>query len=328
MRPPAFWMQQGDGARGVAPLLLSPFAAVYAACTARHVARPGWRAPVPVICCGNAGVGGAGKTPLALDLGARLAAHGLAVAFLTRGYGGRARAPVRVDPTRHDAATVGDEALLLAACAPTYVSLHRAAAARLALAAGAEVLVMDDGLQHASLVQDVSLLVIDGAVGFGNGRVIPAGPLREPVAAAAGRCRAAVLIGPDAAGARAELPRALPVLAARLAPAPEAAALVGRRVLAFAGIGRPEKFFAMLREAGVLVASCRGFADHHRYSEREVRALLAEADRLGALPVTTPKDAVRLPAPLSASVGVVGVRLVWCDAPAIEALLAEVGCRA
>jgi tetraacyldisaccharide 4'-kinase len=320
MRAPAFWMHQG----GVAPRLLSPFAALYAAFTARRVARPGWRAPVPVICCGNAGAGGSGKTPLALDLGARLAAHGLAVAFLTRGYGGRVRVPVLVDPTRHDAATVGDEALLLAASAPTCVGPDRAEAARLALAAGAQVLVMDDGLQHGSLVKDLALLVIDGAVGFGNGRVIPAGPLREPVAAAAGRCRAAVLIGADAAGARARLPREMPLLAARLAPAPEAAALVGRRVLAFAGIGRPEKFFAMLREAGIVVASCRGFADHHPYSERELRALLAEADRLGALPVTTPKDAVRLPATLRAAVRVVGVRLVWSEPSEIEALLAEV----
>jgi tetraacyldisaccharide 4'-kinase len=168
------------------------------------------------------------------------------------------------------------------------------------------------------------LLVIDGAVGFGNGRVIPAGPLREPIAAAAGRCRAAVLIGTDAARARAQLPRDLPVLAASLAPGPEIASLAAQRVIAFAGIGRPEKFFAMLREAGVVVASCHGFADHHPYSERELRPLLAEAERLGALPVTTPKDAVRLPASLRAAVRVVGVRLVWRDESRIEALLAEV----
>jgi 3-deoxy-D-manno-octulosonic-acid transferase len=323
-RAPTFWTQRA----GMASRLLSPIATVYAASTARRVARPGWRAPVPVICCGNAGVGGAGKTPLALDLGARLAAHGVAVAFLTRGYGARVRSPVRVDPARHDAATVGDEALLLAACAPTFVCPDRAEAARLALAGGARVLLMDDGLQNPSLLKDLSLLVIDGAVGFGNGRVIPAGPLREPVAAAARRCRAAVLIGADANGARAELPPDLPVLTAHATPEAEAAALAGQRVLAFAGIGRPEKFFAMLREAGIAVASCRGFADHHRYSEPELRRLLTEADRLGALPVTTPKDAVRLPAPLRTSVRVVGMRLVWSDPSAIEALLAEVRCLA
>jgi len=320
MKAPGFWTRQGS----VAPLLLSPVAALYAAATARRVARPGWRAPVPVICCGNASVGGAGKTPLALDLGDRLATHGLAVAFLTRGYGGRVRSPVLVDLARHDAATVGDEALLLAASAPTYVGPDRAEAARMAVAAGAQVLVMDDGLQHASLMKDFSFLVIDGAVGFGNGRVIPAGPLREPVAAAAGRCRAAVLIGTDAAGARAQLPNRLPVLAASLAPGPDAASLAAQRVIAFAGIGRPEKFFAMLREAGIVVAACHGFADHHPYSERELRPLLAEADRLGALPVTTPKDAVRLPASLRAAVRVVGVRLVWRDESQIEALLGEV----
>ncbi len=169
MRAPAFW--QSDG---VLPRLLSPLAALVAGATARRVAQPGWRAPVPVVCCGNAGVGGAGKTTLALDLGARLQRRGAAVAFLTRGYGGRVRGTARVGDG-DDAAEMGDEALLLAAVAPTFVGPDRAAGARAAVADGATVLVMDDGLQNPGLVKDLAFLVIDGAAGFGNGRVLPAG---------------------------------------------------------------------------------------------------------------------------------------------------------
>ena len=191
--PPGFW-----GRDGVLPRLLSPLAAVTAAVTAWRVARPGWRAPVPVICCGNVTVGGAGKTTVALDLGARLAARGRAVHFLLRGYGGSVRGPHRV-AAGDTAARVGDEALLLAEVAPTWIGADRAASARAAVAAGAQVLVMDDGLQNPGLHKDLSLLVVDGASGFGNGRVLPAGPLREPVAAGAARCQAAVLIGPDLA---------------------------------------------------------------------------------------------------------------------------------
>jgi tetraacyldisaccharide 4'-kinase len=316
MRAPAFWRRDG-----FLPALLSPLAALYAAATAARVARPGWRAPVPVICCGNATVGGTGKTTLALDLGARLTARGVAVAYLTRGYGGRVTEPVQVQPGRHEARDVGDEALLLAAVAPTFVAADRAAGARAAVAAGARALVMDDGLQNPSLAKFFSFLVIDGAEGFGNGRVIPAGPLREPVAAATARCRAAVLIGDDRCGATAALPPALPVLRATLQAGPEAASLAGRPVLAFAGIGRPEKFFATLEAAGAHLARRLPFADHHRYSATELRGMLEEAVRLGAVAVTTPKDAVRLPAAVREMVRVVGAQLVWADLPALDALL-------
>jgi tetraacyldisaccharide 4'-kinase len=318
MRAPDFWARDG-----VLPTLLAPFGAVYEAATARRVARPGWRAPVPVFCAGNATAGGAGKTTLALDIGARLRARGVRVAFLTRGYGGRGGAVRRVDPARHDAAAVGDEALLLAETAPTYVAADRAAGARAALADGARALVLDDGLQNPTLRKDSSFLVIDGAVGFGNGRTIPAGPLREPVAAAAARCTAAVLIGEDCRNALAALPPDLPVLRARLQPDDAILALTGSPVLAFAGIGRPEKFFAMLDAAGVSVVARRPFPDHHRFSHAEFSGLQAEAARLGAVPVTTPKDAARLDPAQRARIKIVGVRLVWDDAAAIEALLAR-----
>lgn len=316
MRAPDFWQ-----AEGILPLLLAPIAGAVAAVTARRVARPGWRAPVPVVCCGNAGVGGAGKTTLALDIAPRLLRRGAKVAFLTRGYGGQARQLVRVD-VDDDPVDVGDEALLLAAVAPTYVGADRALAAQAAVADGATVLVMDDGLQNPGLLKDLSLLVIDGAAGFGNGRVLPAGPLREPATAAAARCRAAVLIGPDTHGAAAALPTGLPVLQARLQP--EAAGIGGVRVLAFAGIGRPDKFFATLGEAGALIVERRPFPDHHRYRPSELQALVATARTLGAGLVTTPKDAVRLPQHWRAQVMVAGVSLAWADEAQLEALLGDV----
>src|SRR5271165_2755107 len=170
MTQPNFW-QTG----GLLSDSLAPFGAITAALTARRVARPGWHAPVPVICVGNAVVGGAGKTPVVLDLAARLSARGVAVHCLTRGYGGAARGAARVDSARHTAADVGDEALLLAARAPTWAGADRAATARAAVAEGAQALLMDDGLQNPSLEKTASLLVIDGGAGFGNGRLLPAG---------------------------------------------------------------------------------------------------------------------------------------------------------
>jgi len=325
MRTPAFW---GHGARSPWPTLLAPLGAVVASVTARRIARPGWRAPVPVICCGNVTVGGAGKTTLALDLASRLRARGVAVHVLLRGYGGSTRAahshrspgPHRVAPG-DPASLVGDEALLLAEVAPTWVGADRAASARSAVAAGAEILLLDDGLQNPTLIKDMSLLVVDGGSGFGNGHVLPAGPLREPVAAGAARCQAAVLIGADAIGAAAQLPDGLPVLRARLEQAPEVADLLGRRVLAFAGIARPEKFFDGLQRAGVTVEARRSFPDHHPYSMREIQDVLETAKRLQATPVTTPKDAARLTPELRAQLRVVGVRLVWDDDAAITRLL-------
>ncbi len=180
---------------------------------------------------------------------------------------------------------------------------------------------MDDGLQNPTLTQDAALLVVDGAVGFGNGRVMPAGPLREPVAAAASRCRAAVLIGPDAADARASLPPGLPVLTAVLEPD---AALPGVQVLAFSGIARPSKFHATLRQAGAIVTECADFPDHHRFTRAELEAVLARAAVLGAIPVTTPKDAVRLPGAVRTQVRVVGVSLRWDDPDGLERLMRDI----
>jgi len=321
LRAPAFWGQgRGDG---ILPRLLSPLGTVTAAATARRVARRGWRAPVPVICCGNVTLGGSGKTTLALDLGQRLRARGVASHFLLRGYGGTFRGTKRV-VAGDSAALAGDEALLLAAVGPTWIGADRAASARAAVADGADVLVLDDGLQNPTLAKDLSLLVVDGGFGFGNGRVLPAGPLREPVAAGAARCAAAVLIDQDRFGAAAELPQWLRLLRARLFPGPEVAAVVGRRVLAFAGIGRPSKFFSMLQEAGVELVEWLPLPDHHPFTDDEFRRIVSRGQQLDALPVTTPKDAARLTSAQRAAVHVVGVRLAWDDVSAIEGMLDQV----
>ena len=317
MRAPSFW----SGGGGVLPLLLSPFSALYAGATARRMARPGWHAPIPVICVGNATAGGAGKTTVALDIGRRLADHGVAPHFLLRGYGGRTKGPVLVDASRHDSRAVGDEALLLAAEHPTIVSADRVAGAQLGAEHGARAIIMDDGLQNPGLAKDLSLLVIDGTSGFGNSRVIPAGPLREPVAAAAARCQAAVLVGEDECGALAQLPPGLPVLRARLAPGPEAAILSGQSIFAFCGIGNPRKFFASLQEAGAILAGRQSYADHYPYDSGDLRDLLAEADALRAIPVTTRKDFVRIPQAFRSRITVVNVRLDWESPAQIETLL-------
>lgn len=314
MKAPAFWFTENRLAQALAPL-----SAIGAAVTRHRVRRPGLRVPVPVICCGGLTVGGAGKTTVALAIGSALRARGAAVHFVTRGYGGQAKGPVRVDPARHDAARVGDEALLLAGVAPCWVARDRAAGALRAWAAGASMIVLDDGLQNPALHKTLSLLVIDGATGFGNGRVLPAGPLREPVAAGVARAGAAVLIGEDRCGAQTHLPPALPVLRARLiCDRPD---LAGRRVFALAGIAFPAKFHRTLRQAGALLAGHADFSDHHRFTTRELDQVLARAAALDAQPITTPKDAVRLPATHRACFQVAGVALDWADPALLDQVL-------
>ncbi|MDD2705888.1 MAG: tetraacyldisaccharide 4'-kinase, partial [Acidocella sp.] len=264
MKAPKFWTTRGPLAQ-----LLRPFSLVTRIATARRVNKPGLALGIRVICVGNAGVGGAGKTIVALDILSRL--HGMPFA-LTRGYGGILAGPVLVDRSVHIADEVGDEAMLLAAAAPTVVARDRAAGARLALAEGATAIVMDDGLQNPAVRKTLSLLVIDGGYGFGNGLLLPAGPLREPVAAAASRVQAAVLIGADETGALDQLPPCLPVLHATLLP--ECAESLSRRpVIAFAGIGRPEKFFRMLVDEGLVLSAWKAFADHHPFTPAEISTL-------------------------------------------------------
>lgn len=314
---PAFWNTDGAIAR-----MLAPFSPITRSLTARRVSRPSWTAPVPVICCGNVTVGGAGKTTLTIDLMRRLTRMGERPHALLRGYRGSSTSVRRV-AEYDNAGIVGDEALLLAAEGPTWIGADRGASGQAAVAAGASVLVMDDGLQNATLRKTMSLLVIDGATGFGNGRLLPAGPLREDVATGAARCHAAVLIGADETKALARLPPRLPVMRVHLAQDASILALRGRRVVAFAGIARPSKFFSPLAAAGAIIAEAIPFPDHHPFSAVELARLRARAAAHDAELVTTPKDAVRLPPAMRACVTVVGVSLAWDTPGVLETLLRE-----
>ncbi len=213
--------------------------------------------------------------------------------------------------------------MLLAAAAPCWVARDRAAGARQAAAAGARAILMDDGHQNPALKKSLSLVVIDGETGFGNGRVIPAGPLREPVAQGLARADAVAILGEDRAGVARLIPDGVPVLYATLEPAPGSRDLAGRTVFAFAGIGRPEKFFATLEAMGCELAGRRGFPDHHPYSGSETRAILDAAAALDAVPVTTEKDAVRLAPEFRSRVKTVGVEIVWREPEMLDGLLEE-----
>jgi tetraacyldisaccharide 4'-kinase len=318
MRQPEFWHRPG----GLAPALLWPFSLAYgtAGLVRERLAAP-WRAPVPIICVGNLTVGGAGKTPTALALARVLQAMDLRAVFLTRGYGGALRGPLLVDPARHDAGQVGDEPLLLAAAAPTWLARDRKDGARLAVADGADVVVMDDGLQNPAVTKDLSIVVIDGPYGFGNGQVLPAGPLREPLERGLARADAFLVIGRDEHGLAEKLAPRKQVLRARLVPDEAARALAGRKVHAFAGIGRPEKFFATLKELGADCVGTQAFPDHHPYSEDDAKRQVELAHRHGAMAVTTAKDLVRLPAGSRAQVTAVKVDLEFDDPVSLTAML-------
>ena len=322
MRAPAFW------AAGVAspwPVLLAPLAALYAAAgSLRWALATPVRLPVPVVCVGNLVAGGAGKTPAVIALVRHLKQKGRKPHVVTRGYGGTLLGPVAVR-LGHAAADVGDEALLLAAEATVWVARDRAAGGQAAVAAGADCVLLDDGFQNPALHQDVRLLVIDQAFGLGNGRVIPAGPLRETPAA--GFLRADAVIALRGEGERIEklpVPPDIPVFTARLAPGIALADIAGTRVVAFAGIGRPAKFFATLRAIGCDVVAEHAFPDHHKFDPDMVMRLVDEAKAKNARPVTTAKDAMRLPDSARALIDVLPVHLLFDDPAAADRLLAPV----
>jgi tetraacyldisaccharide 4'-kinase len=294
MRAPAFWWK----APGFTAAALAPLGAIYGAIAGARLRQAGARASVPVICIGDPTVGGAGKTPTAAAVAEILLELGEKPFFVTRGYGGSEKGPTIVKIMEHGAQDVGDEPLLLSAIAPVVVSADRVAGAKLAAESGASVIVMDDGFQNPALSKDFSFLVIDGASSVGNGLVFPAGPLRAPLAAQFERAEAIVMVGDGAAGEKlARLAEALGkiILRARIEPDAETlSALKGKRVFAYAGIGRPEKFFATLKEIGCDVVERRVFPDHHVFSESEARELLNAARAQNLMLITTEKDQARM----------------------------------
>ncbi|MCX5512445.1 tetraacyldisaccharide 4'-kinase [Kaistia algarum] len=292
--PPHFWWRPRASAIA---LLLSPFSLVYGALSGARMRRPPVaRAEVPVVCIGNYVVGGAGKTPTALAVARIAIALGRRPGFLTRGYGGKVPTPVLVDPLRHGAAEVGDEALLLAELGPVVVSPDRPKGLPLLAEAGADFIIMDDGFQNPSLYKDLRIVVVDGATGIGNGLVLPAGPLRVALRTQIARTDAAIIVGPGKAGDHVlrRLARAgRPILRARLQPLAHRD-WDGPPFLAFAGIGRPEKFFNTLDHAGAPIREVRAFPDHHVLAEEEAQKLLSRAEREGLRLITTTKDYARL----------------------------------
>ncbi len=317
---PAFWARPP----GLLSELLLPVGAGWeAAGRLRQAFASPYRPPVPVVCVGNLVAGGSGKTPVALALAAHLVCRGIAVHFVTRGYGGRLGGPVRVDPANHDAAAVGDEPLLLAAQAPCWVARDRADGVRAAVAAGAQMVALDDGFQNPGIAKNLSLVVVDADYGFGNGRVIPAGPLRESLARGLARADAVVLLGAEAQPGCLESPaigRALPVLRAVLRPV-AGERLAGARLLAFAGIGRPDKFFTTLRILGAELVGTRSFPDHHPFRAGEIDRLLRAAEQAQARLITTAKDIVRVPVAMRAAIDVLEVEIDWRDPEALDDLI-------
>ncbi len=327
MKAPAFWYRP-PGRAGLAPRLLAPLGRIGAALTERRLAHgPRHRVGVPVICVGNLTVGGTGKTPAVIALLERLAARGVTAHVVTRGHGGSERGPLRVDPGRHDARRVGDEALLHAAFTPTWVARDRHRGALAAVAAGAGAIVLDDGFQNPALAHDLAIVVVDAARGFGNERVMPAGPLREPVERGLERADFLLVIGAPGERHRflaSQKGRALPpVLEGALEPVEMGIDWAGLPVFAFAGIGHPARFFATLENLGARLVGTAALADHQPISPALLRRLLKLARAKGARLVTTEKDAARLPPGLRHEVLSLPVRLAF-EAPApLDAALAR-----
>lgn len=326
MREPRFWWRKP----GLASALLAPLSAAYGSIASRRMRGNGTRAGVPVICIGNFTLGGAGKTPAAIALAHMLNAAGEQVFCLSRGYGGSQAGPRRVDAHADSAAQVGDEALLLARAAPTIVARDRPAGATLARSQGASVVIMDDGLQNASLAKDFTIAVVDARRGIGNGKIFPAGPLRAPFDVQLARCDALLVVG-DGPGADAAIASArgrnLPIWRARLEADAHAVADIKKPVLAFAGIGDPDKFFESARTAGVDVAATQSFPDHHRFTAEEAAELIMRADEGFAL-LTTEKDRARMSgdpasAALAERVHVLPVRMEFEQAEEIRRVLVE-----
>ena len=322
MRTPAFWR---GGRRSLLARILTPASWIWSTTTRIRRARTTpWQAPVPVICVGNLTAGGAGKTPTVTALAQWFQSRGLTAHILLRGHGGSlsARGAHRVDPASHGVAEVGDEALLHARVAPTFIAADRVAGAK-AAAIGADVILMDDGHQNPSLARDLSIIVVDLGFGLGNGRVIPAGPLREPVEVGLARANAIIAIGTGMVPPAIQR-TSLPILKAHIVPDPSAMNLAGQRVVAMTGIGRPEKFVETLMEMRAKVADLLAHPDHHVFNGDDIMRAVDRAREMDAVAVTTAKDHVRLPPEAKGLFQVVDIHLEFQRPDLLDALLAPV----
>lgn len=319
MREPAFWYRPPS----LLTAALWPLSKIYGEIAGARMARNGIDAGVPVICVGNFHMGGAGKTPTVLALLDLLQGADETPVVLSRGYGGRLKGPMLVDPSRHGAQDVGDEPLMMAAHHPVVIARDRVEGAVLCRARGANVIVMDDGLQNPSLVKHLAMAVLDASRGIGNGRIFPSGPLRAPLDLQLARTDAIMVIGEGDAATRVVAESAKPVFRARLVPNENSLALLrGKAVLAFAGIGDPDKFFRTLRGADLDVAATRRFADHHVYAKQEIAALRTEAQAKSLTLVTTEKDRARL-GTAGEGIAALKVALRFDDEAAVRAFVVQ-----
>lgn len=323
IKPPSFWYRTGEQAPPLAEKAIAPLSRLY---LAGHKMRQSKgkreKISIPVLCLGNLNAGGAGKTPAALALMKIIRENELAKNpfFLSRGYGGREKGPMRVDPGIHAARDAGDEPLLLAAQAPAVIARDRAAGAHLAVRRGADMIVMDDGLQNPDLEQDVKIAVIDGEMGFGNGKILPAGPLREPLETGLRKADAFILIGEDRRGTVALLPPDKPLFRAATEAA-DAAFDKSKEYVAFSGIGHPNKFFALLKARGFKVTKELPYPDHYAYGASDLKKLSSLAQAHDAALITTEKDFVRLKTQDCAGISVLRIALKFEDEKAVEVFL-------
>ena len=318
MLAPLFWYRP----RGMASRLLAPLEWIWTNTTRRRLKNGAWeKLDVPVICVGNINVGGTGKTPTVIALLEIFANFGIVAHVVSRGHGGSESGPLQVNERIHTADQVGDEPLLIAAFGPCWVAKDRTDGAKVAISAGAQVILMDDGFQNPSLAKDLSIVIVDAEIGFGNCRVMPAGPLREPLSDGLKRADIVVAIGTPAAQKRLAAQIDIPVWRGELRSLETGMDWAGTRFIAFAGIGRPGKFFTTLENLGANVIATHAFPDHAPYSDTILQRLKSEASAKSAQLVTTEKDMARLPADFRRDVLALPVRLVFNDPDTVKSTL-------